>query len=168
MYNRCATTYQNTNITTTDPNRLITMLYDAAIKNLLLAREGILKKDVTMRGEHLGKAISIITELLSSVQGDPEEEAVAFLRGLYSSMLKELIKVNIHNKTKPVELSIKYIAQLKDIWQKQVIQGSEKNRQEKNKPESASLDKYDRSAIKNTKDSGRVNQAYQAGFMCRG
>ncbi len=144
------------------------MLYDAAMKNLFFAREGALKKDIVKRGEHLGKAISIITELLSSVQGDPDNEAATFLRGLYSSMLKELIKVNINNDVKPIELSIKYIAQLRDIWQKQVLESENKNRLEKNKTESVKLNKYTNPAIKKEKISAKNAQIYQPGFLCRG
>lgn len=123
MYNQGAAAYRMTSITTTDPARLIMLLYEGALKNLFLAREGVVKNDPVKRGEHLGKAISIITELLASVEGDPENEVVQFLRGLYSSMLKELMKVNISNDVKPIELSIKYLAQLKNIWKEQVLEG---------------------------------------------
>ena len=58
---------------------------------------------------------------MNSLKDDPEDEAVAFLHGLYMSMLKELGKVPVTNDIKTVELSIKYFAQLRTIWKEQVM-----------------------------------------------
>lgn len=123
MTTQGARAYQQTSVTTTDPARLILMLYDGAIKNLFLVREGIRENNLQKRGEHLSKTIAIITELLSSVQGDEENEVAAFLRNMYSSMLTELVKVNLDNDPEPVELSIKYLAQMREIWKKEVMNG---------------------------------------------
>ncbi|MGQ9499142.1 MAG: flagellar export chaperone FliS [Dissulfurimicrobium sp.] len=112
-------TYEKTDILSTDPYKLILLLYDASLKNLYKAREGLRAKDPVMRGEGLSKAIAIITELLSAVQG---ENAVAgFLRGLYSAILVELPKINLTNDEKTLNTAIKYMAQLRHIWQTEVM-----------------------------------------------
>ena len=124
MTTQGARAYQQTSVTTTDPARLILMLYDGAIKNLFIVREGIRENDLKKRGEHLSKAIAIITELLSSVEGDEDNEVASFLRSIYSSMLTELVKLNLSNDIEPLELSIKYLAQMREIWKKEVMNGN--------------------------------------------
>lgn len=112
-------TYEKTDILTTDPQKLILMLYDASLKNLYKAREGLRAKDPVMRGEGLSKTIAIVSELLSAVQG--ENEVSWFLRGLYSAILAELPKINLTNDEKAVNTAIKYMAQLRHIWQTEVM-----------------------------------------------
>lgn len=119
MYSQATVAYKTTNVMTTDPNKLILMLYEGGIKFLLLTRKGILENNKVMRGENLHRVIGIVTELFSSVEGETEQ--AMFLRGLYNTMLTELAKVNLTNDLKTVELSIKYLAQLKNIWEQEVM-----------------------------------------------
>ena len=121
MNSNKANAYTQTDILTTDPYKLILMLYDGAIRHLFLARQAIQDGDPAARGEHLGKVIGIVTELLSSVEGGPENEAATFLRGLYSAILAELPGVNVTGDVEPVNLSIKYLAQLRNIWKEKVM-----------------------------------------------
>ncbi len=120
MYNG-AQIYKKMDVMTTDPRRLILMLYEGALKHLFKAREGIQKGDVQVKCESISKAIAIISELLSSVVSDENNEAAIFLRGLYSAILAELPKANLEDDILIVERSIKYIAQLKNIWESHVM-----------------------------------------------
>jgi len=122
-----ASAYRNTEAITSDPYKLILMLYDACIKNLCLVNMGIDEKNIVKRSEHLYKVIEIINELLISVNGETEQ--AAFLRGLYLSILVELPKVNLTNDKSVIDKAIKYIAELRRIWQEQIIN---KNNLEKN------------------------------------
>lgn len=104
-----------------DPKRLILMLYDGALKYLNIAREGVLANSPKIRGEGLSKVIGIVTELQSSVSSTMQDELTQFLRGLYASMLIELVKVSVDNDIKPIDLSISYISKLREIWIKNVM-----------------------------------------------
>ncbi len=79
------------------PVKLIHLMYERIIAHLDLVVEGIDQGNVIKRGENLGKAIAIITELNASIKTDDQSEAAAFLRGLYTSILVELPKVSIKN-----------------------------------------------------------------------
>jgi flagellar protein FliS len=116
--------YEKTDILTTDPHKLILMLYDAALKNLYKAREGVRAKDPVMRGEGLSKTIAIVSELLSAVQG--ENEVSGFLRGLYSAILAELPKINLTNDERVLNTAIKYMMQLRHIWQNEVMPNAQR------------------------------------------
>lgn len=104
-----------------DPNHLIQMLYAGCLKFLNLAKEGIESNDIPKRGENLGKAIAIISELNSCLDSKVKDESIEFLRGLYSAMLTELPKVSLSNDVKTIDTSISYITRLKEIWENDVM-----------------------------------------------
>lgn len=107
------------------PNQLILILYKGAIERLALAREGIVANDPQKRGENLGKAIAIISELNSCLRSDMKDEGTEFLRGLYSSILMELPKVSIDNNIETLDRADRYMRQLMDIWKRDVMGLSE-------------------------------------------
>jgi len=119
--------YTQTEVTTSDPFKLILLLYDAALKHLLTARRAIKDRDAKAKGEHIGKAIEIINELINSLSDDHEDEAVQFLHGMYMAIIRELGRVAITNDAGTVELSIKYIAQMRSIWKERVMPDARKH-----------------------------------------
>ena len=104
-----------------DPNKLILMLYEGAIKRILLAKQGILNADPKQRGENLGKAIAIIAELNASLDENIKTEEINFLRGFYAAMLTELPKVSVNEDIKTLDRAEKYLKELKRIWETTVM-----------------------------------------------
>ncbi len=104
-----------------DPKQLIQMLYAGCLKFLRLAKEGIEENNIAKRGENLGKAIAIVSELNSSLDKDIKDDSIEFLRGLYAAILTELPKASLNNDAKTVDLAISYINRLKEIWENDVI-----------------------------------------------
>ncbi|MFZ5774290.1 MAG: flagellar export chaperone FliS [Thermodesulfobacteriota bacterium] len=99
------------------PVKLIHMLYERLLVHLELAEEGIREDSPRKRGENLGKAIAIVTELSTSIKGDDDSEAAAFLRGLYAAILTELPKVAISHDVTILQRARGYMARLKEIWE---------------------------------------------------
>jgi len=161
--------YKTTHVLTTDPYKLILLLYDEAIKQLFKVREAIKTDDIKERGESLSKVIDIITELLAAVQGDTNDEVVIFLRWLYSNMLTELPKVNINNDLSTVERSIKYIAQLRTIWKK-VVEGTNGNIKHNSKEVNKDINATNQSNLTyNINSTNKVNNYYHSSkFSTRG
>lgn len=63
------------------------------------------------------------------------DESTRFLRGLYTAILTELIKVTLNNDLETLDRAEAYIARLKDIWEKDVMAKEEGSRPETvNKP----------------------------------
>ncbi|MCP3898942.1 MAG: flagellar export chaperone FliS [Desulfobacteraceae bacterium] len=114
-------TYLNNHYQGKTPEQLIQMLYKGAMRNLNLAKQGIDEKSPRKRGEHLGKAIAIITELYTSLDTEIKDESTQFLRELYSNMLTELPKVSLNNDSKAIDLTYSYIKQLNHIWETEVL-----------------------------------------------
>ncbi len=90
-----------------DPQKLILMLYEAAIKRLNLAKDGLKNDDPKKRGENIGKAIAIISELNASLDEDIQTEEISVLRSLFLIMMTELTRVAVTKDVKTVERSSK-------------------------------------------------------------
>ncbi len=99
------------------PVKLIHMMYERTLVHLEMAQEGCEKNDPKLRGENLGKAIAIITELNASVKEDDASEAASFLRGLYGAILAELPKVAVYGDVQIIKQAQAYIQRLKEIWE---------------------------------------------------
>lgn len=103
------------------PVKLIHLMYERVLTHLDLAEQGLLQKDVKLRGENLSKAIAIITELNAAIKEADNTEAAAFLRGLYSTILIELPKVSISHDVEIIRQASRYIQELKKIWEETAL-----------------------------------------------
>lgn len=105
-----------------EPAQLTLLLYKEAIKRLNLTKSALLEENIAKRGENLGRAIAIISELNSCLlQADNQSEEILFLRGLYTSILTELPKVNVTKSVETVDTVLRYMQKLKDIWENDVM-----------------------------------------------
>ncbi len=122
VYPNGTSAYRKTEVsTTTDPKKLIQMLYDGALRFLEKARIGTMQKEPKLRGENLGKALDIITELNSCLDIEKGGETAEYLREIYLYMLMELPKVNLNNNVEMIERAMRYIKELKRLWEERVM-----------------------------------------------
>jgi flagellar protein FliS len=105
----------------TDPKYLILMLYEGALEDLRLAKEGIEQQNARKRGEHLSRAVAIVSTLLTSLDSNVMDEPIAFLRGLYQAMLVALGKAAITHDVNTLDLAFRYLERLKHIWEYDVM-----------------------------------------------
>ncbi len=121
-YGSAASAYRKTELVTSDdPKKLILMLYEGSIRFLEQARAGIVSGDIRRRGENLSKVLAIIGELNASLNIEAGGETAEFLRGLYMYMLTELPKVSINNDMEIVDKSMRYLKELKKLWEQRVM-----------------------------------------------
>ncbi|OIP48430.1 MAG: flagellar export chaperone FliS [Deltaproteobacteria bacterium CG23_combo_of_CG06-09_8_20_14_all_60_8] len=99
------------------PVKLIQMLYERLLIHLDCAAEGLLENDPKKRGEHLSKAIAIITELNCSIRMEDKSEPARFLRGMYEAMLIALGTVPVVQDVEVIRLARRYVQRLKTIWE---------------------------------------------------
>lgn len=105
-----------------EPQQLTLLLYKEAIRRLNLTKNALLEKNIPQRGENLGRAIAIISELNACLaQAANATEEILFLRGLYASILTELPKVNVTKNVDTIEMVLRYMQKLKEIWENDVI-----------------------------------------------
>ncbi|MBF0118058.1 MAG: flagellar export chaperone FliS [Desulfobacterales bacterium] len=113
--------YATSQISTEDPKELVLLLYNGAIRFLEQAKLAIIQSNVRKRGENLARVINIIGELNASLNVEAGGETASFLRGLYMNMLVELPKVNLDNNVEVIERTIRYLRELKRLWEDRVM-----------------------------------------------
>nr|MBF0223460.1 flagellar protein FliS [Desulfobulbaceae bacterium] len=101
--------------------KLIHLMYERVLPHLELVEQGLLQKDVKLRGENLSKAIALISELNAAIKNDDNSEAAEFLKGLYSAILVELPKVGISQNVETVRQASRYIQKLKSVWEETAL-----------------------------------------------
>lgn len=105
----------------TDPKRLILMLYEGALEHLSLTREGIEEQNARKRGEHLSRAVAIVSELYTVLDPNSTDESIDFLRGLYQAILVELAKVAVTHDVAVIQQASRYLERLKHVWEHDVM-----------------------------------------------
>ena len=114
--------YKKIEVDTSDPMKLVVMLYEAAAKNLEESIRQMERKDYSGKGKSIGKSVDIIVELLNAlnpVAGEITEN----LSNLYTYMITELIVANAHMNADKVRQVIGMLNNLLEAW-KQVEQQS--------------------------------------------
>jgi len=100
--------YQQAQIGSADPVRIVVMLFEGAIRFVLMAQHSF---DVpASRGHALGRAHRIVTELLSSLDFEQGGEIAQNLSLLYDYVLDLLIEANVRGKREGLD-SVRMVLQ---------------------------------------------------------
>lgn len=120
--NEAYDTYKNTLLSTAvDKMHIVSLLYEGALKFALNASKFMEENNLEDKADNLNKVSSIILALRDSLDQNTDRETVEYLTALYNFLLRETIKANNHNDTKEFGIVIRYLKQLSDIWNNQVM-----------------------------------------------
>ena len=107
--------YVSDTVATVSPARLVTMLYDALVRDLLQAEQALEEARRQDANERLLHAQAIVTELRVSLDTSVWEGGPA-LAGLYDFLLRELIDANVSRDADKV-LSCRHLVEpLCEAW----------------------------------------------------
>src|SRR5438034_2570662 len=107
--------YQEMQVQTT-PGRLVVMLYDGALRFLHLGLEALRRGDLEVQALNLGKAQSILCELIGALDMEAGELAQGLL-SIYGYCSERLLIANAEDKAEYVEEVIRLMASLRDAWE---------------------------------------------------
>jgi len=110
-------TYQQIDVNTSNPMKLVLMLYDGAIGFLRKSTEYGEKKDIKNKNIYANKARDIILELNNSLNLEAGGEIAHHLRGLYLFMNRHLMQANWNNDIKGITEVIQLLSNLREGWQ---------------------------------------------------
>lgn len=104
-------------ITSADPHKLISLLFQGALLAISNARNSMLRKDIPAKGAAISKAIAIIGEGLNAsldkkVGGDLAQN----LSSLYDYMAIRLVAANLNNDIAALDEVARLLSDLKDAW----------------------------------------------------
>ena len=108
--------YQNTQVSTSSPEKLLLMLYDGAINFTRIALDKMEKKDIAGKGKFIGKAQAIVSELMSTLNHEVGRDISRRLEQLYIYLIDEYLAANINNSPRSLENALKILTILRDTW----------------------------------------------------
>jgi flagellar protein FliS len=111
--------YQRVQAETSTPGQLIALLYDAMLRSLDRAKDGLQKQDLESAHAPLLRAQDIVLELISSLSVDEEGEAGAMARqlaALYEYMYRRLLDANLRKDVEAVDEVRRLIAPVREAW----------------------------------------------------
>ncbi|MGE6577512.1 flagellar export chaperone FliS [Paenibacillus xylanexedens] len=106
--------YRQSSVQTSTPAQLVIMLYDGAIRFVKVGLEGLNNQDIEKANLNLGKAQTIISELMSTL--DQSYDVSKNLFALYEYTNYLLIEANIRKSPEKAEEAIGYLTDLRETW----------------------------------------------------
>ncbi len=110
-------------ITTASPGKLLVMLYDRLVLDLVKAEEALGRDDRETASTQLQHAQEIVIELRSSLKMDVWDGAKG-LSELYGFLLTQLIQANIRRDAAQVASCRGLVEPLRDAWRTAVSEAS--------------------------------------------
>ncbi len=114
--------YKNTSVLSASREQILLMLYEAAIKFTKLSVQAAEKKNIAERGRNIMRAYDIVAELQVSLDHNVGGDLPKQLDQLYTFILDQYTKGNIHGDIEALKSCQKILENLYDGW-KQVIEG---------------------------------------------
>jgi flagellar protein FliS len=113
--------YVTDSVTTASPARLVTMLYDALVRDLVIAEQASEVRDFALMNERLIHAQDILIELGAALDPSAWDGGPA-LGQLYSFLIRELIGANVAKDSDKVRACRHLIEPLQDAWHQAAAQ----------------------------------------------
>ena len=108
--------YQQNQVETASPAKLLLMLYNGALRFVKAAREGIREKDMEKANHNIGKAQDIVVELMTSLDME-QGEISRNLYSLYDFVNTRLLEANIKKDENILSEAENILQELRDTWQ---------------------------------------------------
>ncbi|HEX7106493.1 MAG TPA: flagellar export chaperone FliS [Acidothermaceae bacterium] len=102
-------------VATASPARLLVMLYDRLLLDIVQGRDALRQGHRIEADKHLRHAQDIVFELRSSLRVD-QWDGASRLASIYSWLLKELIQANVDRDADKAEECRKLVEPLREAW----------------------------------------------------
>ena len=107
--------YTQDAVATVSPAKLVTMLYDALMRDLALAESSILTNDIQTAHERLVHAQDIVLELQSGLDVTKWDGAPG-LMALYRYVYRELVEANVRKDAPRINKVAGMVEPLRQAW----------------------------------------------------
>ncbi len=103
-------------VASANPHRLVQMLMEGLLQRVAEAQGAIKRNNSSVRGEAIGKAISIVGGLREGLNHEAGGEVVSNLEALYVFMQAELIKANRNSDPDLLDEVAALMRSVKEGW----------------------------------------------------
>lgn len=108
--------YQQNQLTTASPAKLLLMAYDGAIRFCRIGGEKMREGKLDEQSININKAIAVVCELLSTLKEEHNPPLVARLRSLYTYVIEKLAHANLHQDEASLNEAVKILSDLREAW----------------------------------------------------
>lgn len=115
--NQYKTIELKTQVTDANPHELINLLLQGARNHIAAAQGSITRRQLQEKGEHLGKALSIISGLKTSLNQEEGGEIAANLLQIYDYIELLILKANLNNDEELLINCNSFLAKIHSAWQ---------------------------------------------------
>ena len=112
--------YQQNQILSASPERLLLMLYDGAIRFTCQAIHGLEEENLALTHHGINKALAIISEFAETLDHEIGGEIAENLDALYAFMIRELTLANRHRDVDKLRTVEGLLRGLRDTWQEAI------------------------------------------------
>lgn len=106
----------NETVAYADPWQLISMLFNGALDRIAQARHAMQLGQIAVKGERIGKAISILDGLRGSLSYDLDPNFAGNLDALYEYMQHRLLEASLHNDEEALDEVAGLLRELVSGW----------------------------------------------------
>ena len=117
MYRDGVSAYQQTNVVTADPKRLVIMCYEGAISNLKIAKARYLSGEYESKAKAMQKAQDIISELIQALDFEKGGEIARGLVALYNYVERRLLDAEVKRDIEAIDEVVGILYELKGAWE---------------------------------------------------
>jgi flagellar protein FliS len=108
--------YQQNQLTTATPAKLLLAAYDGAIRFCRIGLEKMKEGRVEEQSVNINKALAVVCELLSTLNEDANPPLVARLKSLYLYVIEKLAHANLAADEECLQESIGILTNLRESW----------------------------------------------------
>ena len=117
MYCNGIQSYRKTDVSTSDPVKLVIMCYEGAIDSLKLAKEKIKEKNYEKKAKAIIKARDVINELMCSLDFERGGKIASNLSSLYNYMIRRILHGEVNRDIGAIDEVIGMLNELLSAWQ---------------------------------------------------
>lgn len=122
--------YKTTAVQSASREKILLMLYEAAIRFTKVAIKAAEEKKIADRGMNIGRAFDIVMELNNTLDHKVGGPLASQLEQLYIFMMDQYTKANITGSPEPLRSNLKILDNLYQGW----VQAVEQLKKDKNEP----------------------------------
>lgn len=108
--------YQKSEILTAEPMQLVLMCYDAAIKNLKLAKVKYQEGDIEPKSKAIQKAVDLLGELMVGLDFEKGGHVAKNLDALYRYMIRRITVADVKKDVSGFDEVIDILGELEGAW----------------------------------------------------
>lgn len=120
-YARQTAQYQQNQIETAAPEKILILLYEGAIRFLVIAKKACEQKEIEKFHNNLIKAQHIIQEFMDSLDMEIGGEVALNLYNLYEYLHYRLVQANIKKDISMIDEVLDHLRKLKITWEEATI-----------------------------------------------